>query len=772
MSWKFGEWGWRLLPGSIAAVTIAALLKLTALQPLEQIAYRAMFQLRGELPWDDRIVVIAIDDSSIQQLGRFPWSRQQYTQLLKRITPAEPSVIVVDLLWSENSWDDSPLADVLAQQGRVILARAWDATGVPLVPVAELRDAAIDTGHIMKREDSDGIVRKIDPLLQDQLALSFAALQSYALVQAPVPLPDPGRPLWINWAGRAKQIPQYAFADVVKGKIPPEAFQDKIVLIGVTATGIDPLISPFNRTPPDSSVHLHATAIYNLLQQNYLKPIGQGWFPLLLLLGGPGLSLVMMGWSTRQQLIVMFGLCFGWGGIGLLLLKATYLIPIAAPLTLFVFTGVAVAISERLRENFLLQNKIQQLWQTYQQDLISPVAAPIASLKQPKRSGLLEPTVSSMSRLSQLTTLAEQFGRSQSTQAAIARSLSVGLAAADLDGHIWFCNPAATDWLNLQLGCNLKTQLVPQWLSQEQWQANLHNLRQGQPSASQELDLKGRWVELKLEPLVYQAEPHSKLHPETSLKGVLLVLEDITARKQIEENLNRQVQELNQISLLKDDFLSTVSHELRAPMANIKMATYMLRVATSPEQHEHYLRILQDECTRETDLINDLLDLQRLESGIKDVKAEKFYLQEWLPQLIEPFYARAENRQQILELCLPTDLPPIVSDQSSLGRLLTELINNACKYTPPEQTIRVSAQFLDSALEIRVSNFGVEIPEAERTKIFDKFYRIPKNDRWKQGGTGLGLALVKRLAEHLGGIVQVESGTEETTFSVQLPVSE
>jgi signal transduction histidine kinase len=772
MSWKFGEWGWRLLPGSITAVTIAALLKLTALQPLEQIAYRAMFHLRGELPWDERVVVIAIDDSSLKRLGRFPWSRQQYIQLLHRIAPAEPSVIVVDLLWSEPSEDDPALAAVMAQQGRVVLAQAWDATGLPLLPVAQLRDAAIASGHIMKREDSDGIVRKIDPLLQDRLALSFAALQSYALVQAPVPLPDSNRPLWINWAGRAQQIRQYSFVDVTDGKIPLKAFQDRIVLIGVTATGIDPLISPFNRTPPSGSVHLHANAIYNLLQQNYLKPIGQGWLPLLLLLGGPGLSLVMTGWSTRQQLIVMFGLCFGWVGVGLLLLKANYLIPIATPLVLFAFTGVTVAISERLRENFLLQNKIQQLWQTYQQDLISPTAAPIVPLTRPQRSGLLEPTVSSMSRLAQLTTLAEQFGRSQSTQAAIARSLSVGLAAADLDGYVWFCNPAATDWLNLQVGCNLNTQLVPQWLSQEQWQADLKNLKQGQPSAPRELNLDGRWLELKLEPLVYPGEQPANSDPDTPLRGFLLVLENIAARKQIEENLNRQVQELNQISLLKDDFLSTVSHELRAPMANIKMATYMLRVASSPEQQEHYLRILQDECTRETDLINDLLDLQRLESGIKDVKSEKFYLQEWLPQLIEPFYARAENRQQILELCLPPDLPSIVSDPSSLGRLLTELINNACKYTPPEQSIRVSAQFLDPALEISVSNFGVEIPEAERAKIFDKFYRIPKNDRWKQGGTGLGLALVKRLAEHLGGTVQVESGAEETTFIVRLPANE
>jgi signal transduction histidine kinase len=768
MSWKFSKW-WHLLPGTITAGTIALLFKLSALQPFEHIAYSVLFELRGELPLDERIVIIAIDDASLRQLGRFPWARRRYVQLFNQLAQAEPSVVAIDLLWSETSWDDKSLAEVINRQGRVVLAQAWDATGLPLTPVASLKDAAIGTGHIIKREDSDGIVRKIDPQIQDQLALSFATIQAYSLVQAPVSLPSLDRPLWVNWLGQVGQNQQYSFVDVVQGKISSENFRDKIVLVGVTATGIDPMISPLDRNTPASSVYLHATAIHNLLKQNNLQPLGQGWFFLILLLGGPGLSSIMTNWGTRQQFIVITGLCFIWGTVSVVLLKANFLLPVATPIVLFILTGVAVALNERLRENALLQQKIQQLWQTYHQDIVIRRQDPHLTPHTQKR-GLLQPTVSLISRVAQLSALAEQFGRSQSTQAAIAHSLSLGIAAVDRDGTVWFCNSAATEWLQIQVGSDLAAQLVPQWLSPEEWQANLETLQGGHSTPAKEFHCQEHWLELKLEPLMYRVG-QTAAPPTEQWDGFLLVLEDISARKQVEENLNRQVEELNQLSLLKDDFLSTVSHELRAPMANIKMATYMLRIASSPEQREHYLQILQDECSRETDLINDLLDLQRLESGVKAIQSEEFYLQDFLPPIVEPFYARAANRQQNLKLSLSPDLPAITSDQASLERLVTELINNACKYTPPHHHISVNARFASPYIELQVINSGVEIPAAELSKIFDKFYRIPSSDRWKQGGTGLGLALVKRLTEHLGGKIQVESNAQQTSFTIYLPSS-
>lgn len=238
-----------------------------------------------------------------------------------------------------------------------------------------------------------------------------------------------------------------------------------------------------------------------------------------------------------------------------------------------------------------------------------------------------------------------------------------------------------------------------------------------------------------------------------------------------------QVQALEQLNWLKDDFLSTVSHELRTPVSNIKISIRMLEIALqndgqlngSRQKAMQYLQILKSECEREISLINDLLDLQRLEAGKRTLSFESVAIDTWLPKVVQPFLERAQSRQQTIHIELPSqDLPPLVSDVSGLERILAELLNNACKYTPPGETITVSANGEPEGMQLIVSNSGIEISANELTLIFDKFHRVPNADPWKQGGTGLGLALVQKLAQHLGGSIRVQSGDNRTTFTVEV----
>ena len=769
MKRQFRELGWRLLPGGITALVVASLAFLEAWQPLEQIAYNALFQLRGAIAWDSRVVVVGIDDQSLRELGPFPWPRQQYIQLLSVLNQAEPSVIALDLVLTDQGPQDAELAAAVQRQGRVVLAQAWNSTGEPLLPSPPLRKVAFAVGQVYKKQDADGLVRKIDLQLQGVPTLGLATVRGYSLVQAPVELPNLEKPFWINWPGPMRQLQHYSFIDVVRQQVPTQAFKDKIVVVGVTAAGLDSLPTPFDRNPPASGTHLHAAVITNLLQHNALRLLPRSWLVWLFLLGGPGLSYVLSYWSTGRQIGLWLSLCCAWGVASLLLLHAGYLIPVVLPIILFSTTAGTVLIEERLRENALLQHEVQQLWQAHHQDIVQDIVARSSSSTTAQAPGWHSDQPASMQPVAQLALLAEQFGRSQSAQAAIARSLSIGLLAADLDGLVWFCNPMAAKWLGIQVGDRLHAQLIPQWLSQEQWQLDLQLLRQQQPVTPHELQQNGVWFELKLEPLLYGNTEIEIEQKSLGLDGLLLVLEDITARKQIEENLSQQMEELQRMSLLKDDFLSTVSHELRSPMANMKMAIYMLKIAKTEEQEEHYFRILQAECDREISLINDLLDLQRLEAAAKPFNPETIDLNHWLPRMVEPFQERAENRQQSIQVQILSDLPLLVTDQTSLERVIAELLNNACKYTPPGGEISAIARFETPYIELSVSNSGSEIPEVELPRIFEKFYRIPRNDRWKQGGTGLGLALVKKLIEHLGGMIQVKSDSEHTTFTISLP---
>lgn len=233
-----------------------------------------------------------------------------------------------------------------------------------------------------------------------------------------------------------------------------------------------------------------------------------------------------------------------------------------------------------------------------------------------------------------------------------------------------------------------------------------------------------------------------------------------------------QVQELAELNRLKDEFLSTVSHELRTPLTNIKMSIQMLRNSTTEDKRAKYLGILEQESVREADLINDLLDLQQLQAQPRLLELETLYLREWLPDLIEPFQLRFAARQQSFQADYSPDLPPLISEAASLRRILTELLNNACKYTAPGKQIHLISSF-DQGAEPAVTRFTIcnqtLIPEAELPKIFDKFYRCPNADPWKQGGTGLGLALVKKLVERLQGRIQVTSADDWTKFTVELP---
>ncbi|HEY9603035.1 MAG TPA: ATP-binding protein, partial [Allocoleopsis sp.] len=243
-----------------------------------------------------------------------------------------------------------------------------------------------------------------------------------------------------------------------------------------------------------------------------------------------------------------------------------------------------------------------------------------------------------------------------------------------------------------------------------------------------------------------------------------------------------QIQEMKKLDQLKDSFLSTTSHELRSPVANMRMAIRMLKIALAQERAtevtklekrgtvDRYLQILDGECDREINLIDDLLDLQRLEASEQPLAVEPIRLQDWLPEVVAPFQERARDRQQTLQIDLPPNLPVLVSDPTILERILAELLNNACKYTPPAGEITVKVQAQPDLMQLQVGNTSIEITTSELAYIFDKFYRIPNSDPWKQGGTGLGLALVQKLTEHLGGMITVESTAGQLYFTVELPL--
>lgn len=228
-----------------------------------------------------------------------------------------------------------------------------------------------------------------------------------------------------------------------------------------------------------------------------------------------------------------------------------------------------------------------------------------------------------------------------------------------------------------------------------------------------------------------------------------------------------QVQALERLNRLKDDFISTVSHELRTPLASLKMALKMLQIARSEEKRAQYFLIAERECQREIELINDLLDLQRLQAEAYALEVQALTWRELLGDLLTVTEERARAKGQSFQASVPLE-STITTDPLLLQRILRELLHNAVKYTPAQGSIRLRVETENRRSIVEVSN-SQPIPAEELTRIFERFYRIPSNDPWKEGGTGLGLALVKQMVDQLRGSIEVSSAAGWTTFTLHLP---
>ena len=240
-----------------------------------------------------------------------------------------------------------------------------------------------------------------------------------------------------------------------------------------------------------------------------------------------------------------------------------------------------------------------------------------------------------------------------------------------------------------------------------------------------------------------------------------------------------QVEELERLNLLKDDFLKTISHELRTPLTNIEMGADTLRmIFQKPNWQQKYLKavldsleILEEACHKETKLVNDLLELVHLDAHNEPVTVEPADLNLLISYTVKMFARRTKQQQQQLKVVIPKTLPIIDINSGIFERILIELLNNACKYTPPGEKIDVNVELNASTLKVTVANSGVELTDTELERIFDKFYRIPQSDRWQHGGTGLGLALVKKQVEYLGGSIMAEEGERQLILTVELPAT-
>ena len=245
---------------------------------------------------------------------------------------------------------------------------------------------------------------------------------------------------------------------------------------------------------------------------------------------------------------------------------------------------------------------------------------------------------------------------------------------------------------------------------------------------------------------------------EDSLEGAVLVFHDITNLRKLEK--------------IRQDFVANVSHELRTPITSIKgYAETLLNGALKDKKNAgDFLKIIYSDSDRLAKLINDLLDLSKIESGKLNLVLKSCEIKPLVSQIVSRLEAQAKAKSLTVNIDVSKRVSNILSDEDAIAQILLNLIDNAIKYSSEKGKIIISAKEKGSFLQVDISDTGIGIPEKDLPRIFERFYRVDKAHSRELGGTGLGLSIVKHIVQAHNGEVFVRSVLGQgSTFSFTIP---
>ena len=255
--------------------------------------------------------------------------------------------------------------------------------------------------------------------------------------------------------------------------------------------------------------------------------------------------------------------------------------------------------------------------------------------------------------------------------------------------------------------------------------------------------------------------------------GTVTVIEDVTERVAYETELRERVAALREADRRKDEFLATLAHELRNPLAPIQNGLQILRMTVDPDTARGAREMLERQIGQMVRLVNELLDVSRVTTGKITLKRERTDLRSVLDAAVETSRPLIEQGGHELVLRMTADPLPLDADRSRLAQALTNILNNAAKYTPPGGRIVLAAAREAGEVVVRVTDSGIGISTEMLPKVFDLFIQIGQAIDRSQGGLGLGLALVRKLVEMHGGTTAAESPGpgQGSTFTIRLPLA-
>ena len=337
---------------------------------------------------------------------------------------------------------------------------------------------------------------------------------------------------------------------------------------------------------------------------------------------------------------------------------------------------------------------------------------------------------------------------------AIVNSMTEGLMVTNAQGEIVLMNPKAKLYLGVEESCVGK--MVEEVFREDseflKLYREIHRIKNGEcNSISGELLSGDTYLKVDISPF---------REDSGDILGFVVVLNDIT--------------ELKRLDQMKSEFVSMVSHELRAPVGAISQQLSLLLkgyVGELTDRQREILERIKDRCNGLLELVKDLLDLAKIESGLSTEYRETLDLKDVVKEIKELF--QEEARKKGVELVLNVEDRDFIveADRKSIEMIVTNLVSNAIKYNRENGKVFISLGRKGDFVSLTVEDTGVGIPKEDLPKIFDRFYRVKSGDTRKIVGSGLGLSIVKALVDKLGGKIEVDSEVGKgTRFTVLLPL--
>lgn len=710
------------------------------------------------LPAHPDIVIVAIDDRSIEAIGRWPWRRALHVQLIEQISAQSPRALGLDILFGEEDadypGDDLLLARALERSGRAVLPVARRDLGTHSAadaPLPLLRRASAQLGHVQVQVDSDGVARSLYRTEGPQDA-PWPHFSTAMLCAAGRDLPDcrgNAAPAGGPWARQDLQILRfargqpafttYAYIDVLKGRLPAGALRDKYVLVGASATGLGDMFAAPMAAQAEriAGVEMIAHALNAELAQSHIRPAPRGW---------------EMGFNLAPTVLALLAIVLLGPLAGLMSCTALFIGTLAAAAlapTLWgwqlaaapAMVGVTMAYPlwswRRLSAAaYFLQLEMRELREAGLSPLPEEPARPLL------RGDVLE------QRIHAVEDAARRLRRLHHFVSDSLQHLPSPTFVCDAQGHVTLANEAAQRYV--QARYSLQGQAIGRLLAglvQPHGNAPLLP-RNGEqmdaiPPQQEGRDAYGRHMLMLCKPFTQDGNTIW-----------LITLVDLTDMRRAQQQ--------------RDQALHFISHDIRAPIASILTLIEMHR--EFPEQLPQQELLARMERYARSSLAMAQGFVQLAGAQAQTYQSAPFDLAAALEETVDGAWAAAQEHGVEVHMAALPDAAPCHGDRSLICRAIANVLGNAIKFSPAGSTVRCALTSEGAYWVISVRDQGPGIAPELQGNLFQPFKRLHEGSHPGVGGVGLGLALVQTVVQRHGGRVQVNSSSGAgAEFQLLLP---